>query len=209
MAKRVPALLVLCLLVNFGFAKDKAKNTLPAYVLQAHTVAVIIDPNAGISIDDPRANQLAQKDVEAAFLKWGRFEPVSEPKTADLIVVVRKGKSRLMDETLPDPRQNNGINPPVNRGGSVGPPRGSQPGMSSDPGLGPSQQGPRSPTEMGEAEDTFAVFKGGENPQYATPVWTYSARDSLNSQGTPAVAAFKRAVAAADKAADKAAAEKH
>lgn len=208
MAKRVPALFLLSLLVTFGFAKDKTKNTLPAYVLEAHTVAVIIDPKAGISIDDPRANQAAQKDVEAAFLKWGRFEPVSETKTADLIVVVRKGNSRLMDETLPDPQQNNGINP-SNRGGSGGPPRGSQPDLPGEPGLGSSQQGPRSSTEIGEGEDSFAVFKGGENPLYATPVWTYSARDSLSSQGTPAVAAFKRAVSAADKAADKAAAEKH
>lgn len=208
MAKRVPALFVMSLLVAFGFAKDKAKNTLPAYVLQAHTVAVIIDPKAGISIDDPRANQAAQKDVEAAFLKWGRFEPVSEPKDADLLVVVRKGNSRLMDETLPDPRQNNGINP-SNRGGSVGPPRGSQPDFPGEPGLGPSQQGPHSPTEMEYAEDSFAVFKGGENPLYATPVWTYSARDGLSSQAAPAVAAFKRAVAAADKAAEKAATEKH
>ena len=207
MAKRVPALLVLSLLVTFGFAKDKTKNILPAYVLQAHTVAVIIDPKAGISIEDPRANQVAQKDVEAAFLKWGRFEPVSEPKTADLIVMVRKGNSRLMDEPLPDPRQNNGISPsnPSNRGGSIGPPRGSQPDLPGDSGLGPSQQGPRSSTEMGDAVDSFAVFKGGENPLYATPVWTYSARDGLSPQATPAVAAFKRAVAAADKAA----AEKH
>jgi hypothetical protein len=209
MAKRVPALFVMSLLVTFGFAKDKTKNTLPAYVLEAHTVAVIIDPKAGISIDDPRANQAAQKDVEAAFLKWGRFEPVSEPKTADLIVVVRKVNSRLMDETLPDPRQNNGINPGNRGGGSSGPPRTSQPDMPNEPGLGPSQQGPRSSTDMGDAEDSFAVFKGGENPLYATPVWTYSARDGLSPQGTPAVAAFKRAVAAADKAADKAAAEKH
>ena len=58
---------------------------------------------AQISIDDPRANQMAQKDVEAAFLKWGRFEPVSDPKTADLIVMVRKGTSRPMDDTMPDP----------------------------------------------------------------------------------------------------------
>jgi hypothetical protein len=203
MAKRVPALFVLSLLVTFGFAKDKTKNTLPAYVLQAHTVAVIIDPKAGISIDDPRANQAAQKDVEAAFLKWGRFEPVSEPKAADLIVVVRKGNSHLMDETPLDPRRDNGINP-GNRGASVGPPRGSQPDLPGEPGLGPSQQGPHSSTEIGAAEDSFAVFKGGENPLYSTPVWTYSVRDSL-SPPVSAVTAFKRAVAAADKAA----AEKH
>src|ERR1700733_15792748 len=125
MLKRVFALFAVSLLVTLGFAKDK-KNALPAYVLQAHTVAVIIDPSAGISIDDPRANEMAQKDVEAAFLKWGRFEPVSDPKTADLIVTVRKGNGRLMDDTMSDARQNNGTNP-NNRGGSMGSPRGSQP----------------------------------------------------------------------------------
>jgi hypothetical protein len=198
MPKRASTLFALGLLVTFGFAKDKTKNILPAYVLQAKTVAVIIDPNASISIDDPRANQAAQKDVEAAFLKWGRFEPVSEPKAADLIVVVRRGTGRLMDETNLDSRPNNGINPD-NRG-SIGSPRGSQPTLPSEPGLGPSQQTPHSQTEIGEAEDSFAVFKGGENPLYATPVWTNAARDSLNPQTVPAVAAFRRAVAAADKA---------
>ena len=111
MIKRAFAISLIGLLATCGFAKDKTKNILPAYVLQAKTVAVIIDRNAGISIDDPRGNEMAQKDVEAAFLKWGRFEPVSDPKTADLIVMVRKGNGRLMDEALPDIRQNSGIDP--------------------------------------------------------------------------------------------------
>jgi len=102
MVKRASAVFLLSLLATCGFAKDKTKNILPAYVLQAKTVAVVIDPSAGISIDDPRANEMAQKDVEAAFLKWGRFDPVSDPKTADLIVMVRKGNSHLMDDTMPD-----------------------------------------------------------------------------------------------------------
>ncbi len=200
MAKQVPTLFVLSLLVTFGFAKDKTKNTLPPYVLQAHTVAVTIDPKAEISIDDPRANQVAQQDVEAAFLKWGRFEPISDVKAADLIVVVHRGNPRLMDDSIPDPRQNIGVDP-INRG----PQRGSQPDLPGQPGPGSSQQGPHSQTDIGAAEDSFAVFKGGENPLYATPVWRYEARDGLNPQAVPAVAAFKRAVAAADKAA----AEKH
>src|SRR3984885_8394617 len=200
MLKRVFALFAVSLLVTLGFAKDK-KNPLPAYVLQAHTVAVIIDPSAGISIDDPRANELAQKDVEAAFLKWGRFEPVSDPKTADLIVMVRKGNSRLMDDTMPDPRQNGGVDP-NNRGGSMGPSHGQQPNMPGQSGLGSSQQSPAA--GMGQVGDTFAVFKGGEKSLFATPVWKYASNEGL-SQTVPAVAAFKRAVAAADKAE----AEKH
>jgi len=201
MVKRASAVFLLSLLATWGFAKDKTKNILPAYVLQAKTVAVVIDPSAGMSIDDPRANEMAQKDVEAAFLKWGRFEPVSDPKTADLIVMVRKGNSRLMDDTMPDPRQNSGINP-SNRGGSSGP-RGSPPDLSGDPGLGPSRQS--SQTNIRDTEDLFSVFKGGENTLYTTPVWTYTGRDGLNPQTVFAVTAFKKAVAAADKAE----AEKH
>ncbi|MGA3225530.1 MAG: hypothetical protein ABSC65_17330 [Acidobacteriaceae bacterium] len=193
--------MALSLVVTFGFAKDKTKGTLPPYVLQARTVAVIIDRTANMSIDDPRANQTAQKDVEAALLKWGRFEPVSNTEAADLIVVVRRGNGRLMDDTIPDPRQNSGGINPIDHGGSIGPQRNSQPNLPTEPGLGPNQQTSQSPADMRDAEDSFTVFKGSDNPLYATPAWKYVARDGLNPQTVPAVAAFKRAIAAADKAA--------
>jgi hypothetical protein len=197
MPKRVSTLFALSLLVTFGFAKDKTKTTLPAYVLQAQTVAIIVDPNASFSTDDPQANLSAQRDVEAALLKWGRFKPVSEAQTADLIVAVRKGNGHLMDEMVSDAQQNRSGNNSGDRGGSIDPQRGSQPNQ---PGLGPSQQTHRSPTEFGDNEDSFAVFKGGDNPRYATPVWRYVTGDALNPQTVPAVAAFKKAVAAAEKA---------
>ena len=57
------------------------------------TIAVVIDPNSQFSIDDPHANGMAQRDVEAALLKWGRFQTVSDAQSADLVVVIRKGKS--------------------------------------------------------------------------------------------------------------------
>jgi hypothetical protein len=206
MPKRAFTLFAVSLLATFGFAKDKTKNTLPAYVLHAQTVAVIIEPGAGMSIEDPRANQVAQKDVEAALLKWGRFEPVLSTQAADLIIVVRKGNGRLMDETIPDPRQNNraGVINPTDNGVSMGGQHGPQPGLSSDAGLGPNQGSPHPQTEIGQADDSFAVFKGGgENPLDAAPAWRYMAKDGLSSPGVPAVAAFRKAVADADKAAAK------
>ena len=94
MAKRWFPVIALSFLAVLVFAKDKNKTTLPAYVLHAQTVAVIVDPEAQFTIDDPHANLMAQKDVEAALLKWGRFQPVSDAQSADLLVVVRKGKVR-------------------------------------------------------------------------------------------------------------------
>jgi hypothetical protein len=192
------------LLVSSGFAKDKNKPTIPPYVLRARTVAVIVDPTAGMSVDDPRANQVAQKDVETALLNWGRFEPVIGAPGTDLIIVIRKGHDRLVDQTIPDPRQNNraGVINPTDNGISVGAQQGRQPNMSGAP---PANQIPAtspSQTEIGTGDDTFTVYQGGvDNPLDAVPAWKYIAKDALHSHNVPAVDEFRKALIEADKAA--------
>jgi hypothetical protein len=203
MLRRVSTLFAVSLLVTLGFAKDK-KATLPAYVLSAKTVAVIIDPNAGIAIDDPRANQDAQKDVEAALLNWGRLEPVLSKQTADLIIVLRKGNGRMMNETMPDPRQNSrvGVVTSTDNGVPMGGQNAPHPGMPDQPGMGSSQQPPGAQTEIGHADDSFVVYKGGdERPLGTTPAWRYVGADGLSPHSVPAVAAFRKAVENAEKAA--------
>ena len=85
----VAATMAAVLSSTLTLAKDKPKSTLPTYILQARTVSVIIDPTAGESLDDPRANEVAQRDVETALLNWGRFQPSPRwPATrGDLIIV--------------------------------------------------------------------------------------------------------------------------
>jgi hypothetical protein len=203
MFKRASTLIAVSLLVTLAFAKDK-KNVLPPYVLSAKTVAVIIDPSAGISIDDPRANEDAQKDVEAALLNWGRFEPVLSKQAADLIIVVRRGNGRMTNQTIPDARQNDrmGAVTPTDNGVSMGGQRGPQPGMSSGPGMGSGQPSPSPQTEIGQTGDSFVVYKGGdEKPLEAPPAWRYVTMDGLSPHSVPAVAAFRKAVEDAEKAA--------
>lgn len=207
MVKRTSTWLALILLGSLGFAKDKNKNTLPAYILRAHFVAVIIDPQAGMSIDDPRANENAQKDVEAALLNWGRFSPTLSMQAADLIIVVRKGNGRLVNETIPDPQQNNraGVIIPGDNGVSLGGQHGPRQDVG-EPGVGPGPTHPQS--EIGDVNDSFLVYEGageggGDDPFSVPPGWRYIAPDGLNPGSLPAVAAFKKAIADAEKAAAK------
>jgi hypothetical protein len=188
-------------------AKSKDK-VLPPYILTARTVAVIIDPGAGIDPEDPQANRTAQKDVETALMNWGRFQPAIGATGADLIIVIRKGHGRLVDATISDPRQNDrpGSITPADDGIGVGAQHGSQPNLGGPQrGAGPQPNQPQAPTpqtEIGGSEDSFVVFDGKvEKPLDGAPGWRYMARDGLRPHNVPAVDEFRKAVAAAEKAA--------
>jgi hypothetical protein len=208
------------LLPSFVLAKDKAKSTLPTDVLQARTVAVIIDPTAGVSLDDPQANQVAQRDVETALLNWGRFQRLLAGQDADLLIVIRRGSGKVASGTVHDPRQ--GRRPvaidPTDTGIDVGVQRGQPPpyaGDTPDASQGssiPSQNGPvnedrtHPQAEIGTsvAEDSFLVYRGRtENPLDGSPVWRYEAKNALKPHSVPAVDVFRKAVDEAEQAAAK------
>lgn len=204
MQKRTIALFAVVLLTTAtGFAKDKKKNVLPAYVLTARTVTVIIDPNVGVSVDDPLANRTAQKDVETAILNWGRFQTVMSGMEPDLIIVVRKGSGRVARPTISDPRQNDrlGAIVPFDNGASIGAQQGHPP-ASSNPT--PADQTPHPEAQIGSTDDYFAVYRGDVNqPLDSPPAWRYVASDALQSPSVPAVDKFRQAIADAEKAASK------
>lgn len=195
-------------------AKGKGDKSLPPYILAAHTVAVVIDPSAGIDPTDPRANQVAQKDVETALMNWGRFQPQLSTEGADLIIVIRRGHGRLADATISDPRQNDrvGVINPTDNGIGVGAQRGQPPPLvgptgqypqgQSQPNQPPTSQLPHPEAEIGGADDSFVVFDGKvAKPLNSSPGWRYRGEDGLRPHNVPAVEEFKKAVAAADKAA--------
>ncbi len=181
-------------------AKDKKKIILPADVLQAQTVLVVIDPDTGQSIEDPLANRTARDNVEKALMNWGRFRLVQSAYEADLIIVVRKGSGKMVQPTIGGIPQNDRpvIFQPSDTGPRVGGERGSPPPLE-DPTRSP-HSSPHPQLEGGQPEDMFAVYRGQrENALDSPAVWRYTARDAFRSPGVPAVEEFRKTIVEAEK----------
>jgi hypothetical protein len=194
----VLSLLVVCCLVAAG--KDKKKIVLPADVLEARTVLVVVDPDAGVAVEAPMANRTAQEGVEKALMNWGRFTIAPDASTADLIISVRKGNGKIAQPTVGGVPINNRpvILEPTDTGIGMGGHTGN-PTQMGDP-TNPQSRAPSPQLEVGQAEDMFVVYRGKRNDALAYPaVWRYSAKDALRSPGVPAVEAFKKVITEAEK----------
>jgi hypothetical protein len=202
---RVFVLLSIILLAPLTGARDKNKAVLPAEILKAQTVLVVINPEAGEPLTDPNANRRAQEDVERALMKWGRFRLVMDSQTADLVLAVRKGAGRAVTPTIsggPVDSRPVILQPTepgdIRIGGQHGrPPDLSQPGMG-----GPQDTEPRVRTEVGPSQDTLEVYRGGiEYPLDSAPVWRYMAKDALRPPAVSAVEQFRKAIDEAERTA--------
>lgn len=195
---RVLPLLVL-LSASLSLADGKKKVLLPAYVLQARTVYVLIDPTAGTSITSPRANKTAQEDVEKALMRWGRFSLVMETQTADLIITVRKGSGKVVDRTIGGEPTNDRpvIVQATDDSIRVGAHRGRPPDAAQ---TGQTGTQPHPQTEVGPADDVFVVYEGHvDSPLNQAPAWQYEKKDALKSPNVPAVGEFQKAIEETEK----------
>ena len=200
MTGRVSTLLLLITLLAMpAQAKDKKKPTLPDYVLRATTVRVVISPDAGEPLDEPRANATSRDNVEKALMEWGRLHPVLDGAEADLVIAVRTGSGKMVQPTIKGGPIDNrpGVFQPVDGGIRVGGQQ-DQPPMN-DPGMGP-QNGPHISNEVGASDDTFEVHRGGvADPLDSPAVWRYVAKDCLREPNVSAVEEFRKAIAEAEK----------
>ncbi|HWZ96404.1 MAG TPA: hypothetical protein VN025_01455 [Candidatus Dormibacteraeota bacterium] len=185
---------------TFSFANDKKKPVLPATILNARTVAVVIDPDAGVSTDAPLANKTALEDVEKAFANWGRFQPVMTGMAPDLVVVIRKGNGKIVQPTIgggTSPNDRPVIIQPNDSGIRIGGQKGRTPdGGQNDPqssGTGPG-------AGVGASEDSFFVYDGSvADPTDRAPIWRYVAKNALHSHDVPAVEEFRKIVEETEK----------
>jgi hypothetical protein len=200
---------VTAIILCAALASAKKKAILPADVLRARTVLVIVDPNAGVDVRDPNANRAARADVEKALDQWGRFTRVQDGFTADLVITIRKGNGKLVQPTIGGTPING--TPPVS-GGTTNTPTQSTtrggvrwgstgPNDPSNAGTQPSTPEPQ--IEAGSAQDMFVVYRGSMDPNAspldAPSVWRYSGKDALASPSVPAVEAFRKLIAESEK----------
>ena len=200
---RARSVVLLCAAAAFACAasaNDKKKPTLPATILNARTVAVIIDPEAGVSPDAPLANRAAAEDVEKALEKWGRFKPVMSGMSADIVIVIRKGNGKLVQPTIHGKTQPNDrpvIIQPTDTGIRIGGQQGRAP---SDPQTDPQGDKPGEGVGIGASEDSFVVYDGTvESPTGRAPMWRYVAKDALHSHEVPAVDQFRKIIEETEK----------
>jgi len=185
-------------------ADKKNKKVLPEVVLRAQTVCVVIQASAREPMADPDANVKAQKEVENAILKWGRYQLALDVETADLVIAVQKGTGKAAAPTIGGgpvdtrPVTVDGTDSSIRIGGHQGTP----PPTTQDPG--PDPRRPSEGVQVGGADDVMKVYQGGvAYPLDYPPIWNYAGKDALKAPDVKAVEEFRKAVAEAEKTAQQ------
>lgn len=193
--------LMVTLVLTPSLAKDNKESSLPAYVLQARTVRVVIDPQAGEPLDQPFANRMARENVEKALMEWGRFQILPDGEESDLVIMVRTGNGKAMRPTIKGgpidqrPGEAQGTDSSIRIGGQRG-----QPPPLSDPSMAPPNRAPHIGNEIGQGEDTFEVHRGDIHyPLDSSPVFRYIAKNCLRAPKVAAVEEFRKAIVEAEK----------
>jgi hypothetical protein len=170
MTRRALCFSMAFLFVSFSLAKDKP--SFPQMIVKAKFV--LVTTYFGDNIADarvPPADRQAVIDVQDAIRDWGRYTLVYERKAADLIILVRRGRTA---ETQ------NGIG--VHAGSNT--PR---------PSLGPITD-----ADAGDPQDMLAVFNASLGTDNA-PIWRDRMNDGLNAPEVKLIRELRTKVEAAAK----------
>ena len=205
---RVALLAIFLSAISLSAAKKKP--LVPNYILNAQTVCVIIDPDAGTSLSDPLANKTAQDDVEKAIMSWHRYSLVQEPGRADLVIVIRKGAGKPVDRTIGNlPTNDRPVTvQQTDNAIRIGGQQGRAPGSPQQ--TMPQDTRPEQQTEVGNsvAQDSFVVYGPG-NMDMGHSVgsqmgdrnvgWRSMGKNILKSPEVPAVSDFRKAIEETEK----------
>jgi hypothetical protein len=189
--------LVLVLLPTLAFAQKKAKKpAIPAAIDQARSVYVEAADGEEFNSNLPLGDRMAIADLRDALREWGRYTFTAEREKADLVFVVRKGRS-----TSAGARGGIGDgNDPITQPNSQGPlgqqgQRGMQNPSQQYPGQA-QQSGPGfgAGGEDGFEDDVLNVCQLKPDGKLSTPLWSRSFAHGLDAPRLLLFAQFKDAV---------------
>lgn len=185
----------IAVLASCVVAKKKEKQVLPDVVLKAESVSVVIQPDAKEPLTDPNANLNAQRAVEEALMKWGKFRLALDANTADIVISVEKGSGKAASPTISGgpidsrPVMVDSTDGQIRVGGQKGHPPDTT--STSDPSAQDNRV--HTGTQAGRSEDVLRLFVGGvEHPLDFPAVWTTSGKDALKAPEVEAVAELKK-----------------
>jgi hypothetical protein len=205
---RVASLAFLLLILSLSIAVAKKKPQVPDFILKARTVCVIIDPDAGTSLNDPFANKTAQDNVEKALMTWARFQLVQEAGRADLVIVIRKGSNKPVDRTVGNlPTNDRPVTvQQTDNAIRIGGQQGRAPGSPTQ--TMPQDTRPEQQTEVGPAveQDSFIVYGPGNDMGHGTIQtsdrnvgYRSMGKNLLKSPEVPVVSDFRKAIEETEK----------
>jgi len=170
MTRQALCFFLVLLFVPFSIAKEK--QTFPKMIVSAKYVLVtnyfsdnLADPQV------PPADRQAVIDVEDALREWGRYTLVNERKDAELIILLRKGRTT-------ETRNGIGIHTGSNR---------------PTPSVGPTTD-----TDAGDPQDMLAVYNASLGTDTA-PIWRDRMTEGLSTPKMELVRELRTKVEAAAK----------
>ena len=177
--------------------------------VEARTIAVVAASQSQLSAEGAQENERARLEVQQALRNWGKYQVTQDTRSADLIVVVRKGhrQATTVDPSSPPPV----VFGPGDSGTNIGIHRGQNPPLSRTDPTSTRVSSARIGSEISSGEDLFEVYLGStplpgdasrnmtQYPLDEPPAWSYAADDALKSPKLEAVVVFRKAVEAAEK----------
>ena len=194
MSAAMGRLLAFLLLSGLAVAQQAFKP-LPKFVV--HAKYVLVTTQNGYEPSDPRIlpdDRQAMMTVREAIQKWGVYDLAYQPKDADLVILVRKGRYA---ETMPAVKVHTGsypdgnphTNPTFDASGHANVNRATNPTTNSNTGVNPDVQ-----ADIGDPRDMLVLYDKHYGTGSSTPLWRAFAKDGLDAPDVPLLQQLRAAV---------------
>jgi len=195
MSAAIVRLLAVVLLSTVAVAQQAFKP-LPKFVV--HAKYVLVTTQSGYEPSDPRIlpeDRQALMTVREAIQEWGLYDLAYQPKDADLVILVRKGRYANVRPTArvntgsSYPDANPKTNPNFDASTHANVNRATNTAANSGTGVTPDVQ-----ADVGDPRDMLVLYDKHYGTGSSTPLWRAFAANGLDTPDVPLVQQLRAAV---------------